>query len=63
MNAGADLRRALGRLDPTDPIRALIELVVEDDDPALAAGVVRRLLAEIRIERGQGEGNATRAVD
>lgn len=62
MSAGADLRRALGRLDPADPIRALIELVVEDDDPALTARIVRRLVSEIRRERGQGEANAIRTV-
>lgn len=48
----AELRRALARLEPNDPARPLIELVIEEDDPALTGAVVRRLLAEIRAEKG-----------
>jgi hypothetical protein len=48
----AELRRALARLEPNDPARPLVELVIEEDDPALTAAVVRRLLLEIRAEKG-----------
>lgn len=51
MSASPELRRELARLEPGDPARSLVELVVDDPDPALTAAVARRLLAEIRAER------------
>ncbi len=47
----SELRCALARLEAADPIRALVELAAEDDDPALTAAVARRLLGEIRVEK------------
>lgn len=47
-----ELRRALARLDPADPVRPLVELVLEDDEPALTVAVARRLFSEIRAEKG-----------
>lgn len=46
------MRRAMARLDPSDPVRPLVELVIEDPDPVLLSAVARRLLAEIRSLRG-----------
>ncbi|MCL4308561.1 MAG: hypothetical protein M1606_00930 [Candidatus Thermoplasmatota archaeon] len=46
-----ELGRALDRLPSGDRVRSLVELAVEDDDPALTAAVVRRLLAEVRREK------------
>ncbi len=48
----AALRQALARLEPNDPARPMVELVFEVDDPAVTSAVVRKLLAEIRAERG-----------
>ena len=50
--AGAEIRRALSRLEPDDPLRPLVELVADDRDPRLVTAVVGRILAEIRTERG-----------
>ncbi len=47
-----ELRRALARLEPGDPVTPMVELVFEIDDPAVTFAVVRRLLAEIRTQRG-----------
>ncbi len=53
------LRRAVERIPRDDPARALVELVLEDDDPALTSAVVRRLLAEIRSEKGGPRAEST----
>lgn len=49
---GSELRAALARLASDDPIRSLVELALGDDDPALTAAISRRLLTEIRAEKG-----------
>ncbi len=47
----SDLRRIQNRLEPGDPARPMLELAATEDDPVLLAAIVRRLVAEIRLER------------
>lgn len=51
MNGEPEVRRQLGRLGSTDHARVWIELALAEDEPALTAAVVRRLLAEIQADR------------
>lgn len=51
MTLSVEVRRAMDRIPRDDPTRALVELVLEDDNPTLLAAVIRRLVAEIRAER------------
>lgn len=48
----ASVRRALANLEPDDQVLPMVELVFEVDDPAVTSAVVRKLLAEIRAQRG-----------
>lgn len=52
MRPNSELRRCYDRLEPDDPARPLIDLAMENDSPEVLAAVIRRLLAEIRAERG-----------
>ena len=45
------VRRNLARLDPADPLRAMVELIFEVEEPAVTSAILRRLLAEIADER------------
>lgn len=57
MNDFPETRRELGRLNPDDRVRPLVELVFEVEDLAVTAAVVRKLLAEIATERGGSRTN------
>jgi hypothetical protein len=47
----ASVRHALGKLAPDDPVRPIVELVFQFEDPAITSAVVRKLLDELRAER------------
>ncbi len=48
----SELRRALDRLEPNDPARALVQLLEGDEAPVLSAACIQRLLDEIQREKG-----------
>jgi hypothetical protein len=49
--SSSELLRAMESLDFDDPARALALLAIHEDDPALFAAIIRRLVSEIRSER------------
>lgn len=46
-----ELMRAMESLGPDDPARALALLALDEENPALCAAIVRRLVSEIHAER------------
>jgi hypothetical protein len=50
-NVPISVRNVLGKLAPDDPVRPMVELVFQFEDPAVTSAVVRKLLDELRVER------------
>ena len=67
------VERALRLLPQDDPVRPMVELVFEAEEPAVTSAVVRKLLTEIEAERGctrgqyralwQAEGTSARCTE
>lgn len=50
------VERVLRRLAPDDPVRPMVELVFDVDDPAVSRAVIGRLLREIAQSKGGTDG-------